>query len=274
MPTADSASHVNDTSFYANDSLLLKNDSVFTVDSLQSILHKSDSTELQIATGFEGAPHPSFPGSENWVFGSILFFFFLLVFSFLRSSNWIYESFRTFFQVKKRSSIFVRTTINDFQSQLLLVFFSIGVMTLYVHTAILTPMYGYKFSDYLFLLGVVLLFLGLKSIFIGLIGFVFVDKTPLRLARESYIHLLIYLGILQFPVLILQLYSPENFTDFSTYIGLFVITLALIILLIKLFQIFYDRFVVSFYILLYLCTLEIIPFILLFWLFRMIILDV
>lgn len=276
MPTVDSLFNVSDSLVYVNDSLLLPNDSVFAtdIDSLAYIQQKVHSTTLQISTGFEGMALPSFPSSEDWVFSAILFYFFLLSFSFLRSSSWFYESFRTFFQVKNRSSIFVKTNINDFQSQLTLIFFSLGVLTLYVHTILLNPLYGYELTDYLYLLSVAVLIFGVKFLLVELVGYVFVSKATFSLARQSYFNLLIYWGIIQFSILVFQLYSPATFAHYFSYIGLLFIVLAFFFMSIRLFQIFYDRFVVSIYILLYLCTLEIVPFFLAYWLFRMIVLDV
>ena len=269
MPIVDSTYIVKDSLFLSENSDVVA-ESNFSTDLLQI----SDSSMLRSSSGFEGEPHPSSPASEDWVFGSILFFFLLLTLSFLRSSHWILESVRTFFKVKKRSSLFSKTTMNDFQSRLFLVIFSLGVMSLFVFAALSETANEFRFIDYIVLFGISLIFFGLKYLIAKIIGYVFTDKTSIKLAIGSYLNTLTYLGVIQFPLLIFFIYSNEKIQLICLYLSLFFMILVTIILTVKLFQIFFDKIVVSFYILLYLCTLEIIPFIFLFWLFRIIVLDV
>jgi hypothetical protein len=233
-----------------------------------------DSTAMHVSSGFVGEPHPSYPASEDWVFGSILFLFLLFAISFIRSSHWLFETSRSFFKIKQRSSIFIKTTLNDFQSRIFLVTFSLGVLSLFLYAVIFDSQQEFSFLVYLMLLGLSVVFFVLKYFLAEIIGYVFTDKKSMRLASESYLNLLSYLGIIQFPLLLFFIYSNENVKIICLYLSLFFLAVAAIILTIKLFQIFFDKIVVSFYILLYLCALEIAPFVFLIWLFRMIVLDV
>ena len=74
-----------------------------------------------------------------------------------------------------------------------------------------------------------------------------------------------------FPILILYTYQPENWQYPLEMATLILIGIFYIVLIIKLFQIFFHKSIVSFYLMLYLCTLEILPLIILFQVYRLLI---
>lgn len=269
---------LSDSALFADS--LLKADSLQRADSIMRVdsIMRADSIALadslrlaKLTRGFEGIPHPSFPESESWVFGTILFLFLMMVVSFLRSSGWFYESVRTFFQVKDRSSIFSKATINDFQSRFILILFSVGVLSLYGYILLIPSGKPFEITQYALVFGVILLFYIFKFISIEVLGYVFLEKQSLKIARESYFNLLIYLGILLFPLLIFQIYFPLWLNDYTVYISLIMCILLVVLLIFKLFQIFFQKAVTSFYLLLYLCTLEILPVFLIYSIIRTII---
>ena len=278
MPLNDSIHILSDSALFADSLLradsLQRADSIMRVDSIMRAdsIALADSLRLaKLTRGFEGIPHPSFPESESWVFGTILFLFLMMVVSFLRSSGWFYESVRIFFQVKDRSSIFSKTTINDFQSRFILILFSVGVLSLYGYILLIPSGKPFEITQYALVLGVTLLFYIFKFLSIEVLGYVFLEKQSLKIARESYFNLLIYLGIVLFPLLIFQIYFPLWLNDYTVYISLVVCVLLFVFLIFKLFQIFFQKAVTSFYLLLYLCTLEILPVFLIYSIIRMII---
>jgi len=278
MPLNDSIHILSDSALFADSLLradsLQRADSIMRVDSIMRAdsIALADSLRLaKLTRGFEGIPHPSFPESESWVFGTILFLFIMLVVSFLRSSGWFYESVRTFFQLKDRSSIFSKTTINDFQSRFILILFSVGVLSLYGYILLIPSGKPFEITQYALVLGVTLLFYIFKFLSIEVLGYVFLEKQSLKIARESYFNLLIYLGIVLFPLLIFQIYFPLWLNDYTVYISLVVCVLLFVFLIFKLFQIFFQKAVTSFYLLLYLCTLEILPVFLIYSIIRTII---
>ena len=278
MPLNDSIHILSDSALFADSLLradsLQRADSIMRVDSIMRAdsIALADSLRLaKLTRGFEGIPHPSFPESESWVFGTILFLFLMMVVSFLRSSGWFYESVRTFFQVKDRSSIFSKATINDFQSRFILILFSVGVLSLYGYILLIPSGKPFEITQYALVLGVTLLFYIFKFLSIEVLGYVFLEKQSLKIARESYFNLLIYLGIVLFPLLIFQIYFPLWLNDYTVYISLIMCALLVVLLIFKLFQIFFQKAVTSFYLLLYLCTLEILPVFLIYSIIRTII---
>jgi hypothetical protein len=253
----------------------LQNDSTALVDSLQkkdSLSQHIDTVIEVIEKRFDGILHPSFPQTENWVFVVLLVLFLLLMYSIVRSHGWLLESIRTFFQVKERSSIFSTAAVNNFQSKALLQIFSTGVLSLYVYLAFWTPPAAFSVVIWLKFLVVTAVFLFLKYVSFRLLGYVFFDNKTMKHAETAYFNILFYLGIVIFPLLILEVYTSSVIQSFIPLVVLFVSILGAILVIIKLFQIFFHKIVAIFYILLYLCTLEILPLIILFSVYKLLML--
>lgn len=228
-------------------------DSTMIFETIKSIVH--------VPHGFLGIPLPSLPQTENWVFSILIFLFFIFVFSISRSSGLILETVKTFFQLKERSSIFSKTTFNDFRFKFFLILFSIGVLSLYAYLIIHGSTSEFSIKEYGYFLVVTSLFFGIKSLLLDLLGYVFLDPKSLKMAKTSYFNILSFLGIVLFPFLILHIYMPGSLSYLIEIISLIICLIAFILIIIKLFQIFLHKTLASFYILLYLCTLEFLPLI-------------
>jgi len=224
----------------------------------------------KIHAGFVGISHPIFPQSESWVFGILLLFFFILVISISSSTSLINETLRTFFQVKSRSSIFSKTTMNDFRFKYFLILFSIGVLSFYTYLIIYpTSSSEFNFQGFGIVLSITLIFFVIKAMIMRVVGYVFIDQANLKIATDSYFNILSFLGIVLFPLLIIRIYTPYNIVDFIDYASLFLVFLAYLFVIIKIVQIFFHKIVAFFYILLYLCTLEFLPLFVLFLVYKL-----
>ena len=239
-------------------------------DSIDSTtVHDTIRAVIQIPRGHDGILHPALPQTENWVFVTILVLFLLLVFSISRSRGMLNEIIRNFFQVKERTSIFSKATINDFRFRFFLVLFSIVVLSLYAYLGL----NGFKnlisFTGFSYFLIVFLIYFGIKLLLINLIGIVFFDKTNLKMAKDSYFDVLSFLGITIFPLLILNIYGPGFLSHLTVIFSIMACIIALVLIIIKLFQIFFNKIATSFYILLYLCTLEIVPLLIMYKVYKL-----
>ena len=263
-----------DSATLAKDSIA-RIDSLARVDSLATIdsLRVADSIKLMIhrTSGFIGTPHPSMAQNESWVFLVLVALFFLLAFSISRSGSLISETVKNFFHAKERSSIFSKATVNDFQIRLFIIFFSIGVVSLYSYFSFHRQGTDFSILKFSLFLLVTTLFFGMKSIVFDIIGYVFLDSGSLKMAKESYFNILSLLGMILFPLLVIQIYIPYNMGNTTEIISLTACILAYILVILKLFQIFFRKIVASFYILLYLCTLEFLPLIALYQVYELII---
>ncbi len=257
------------TSALLTDSL--RSDSLQAVDSLaaRDSVHHLDTIVQIVEKRFDGILHPSFPQSEAWVFIFLMVLFGMLIFSVSRSYGWLRESVRTFFQVKDRSSIFSTATVNDFQSRTILVAFSAGVISMYAFIYFRSPDSAFAILSWFKFLLATIIYLVFKYLAIQVIGFVFLDKSELKLASTTYFNIVSYLSILLYPLLIFQVYTTPAVQHITISLTFIVLILAAILVIIKLFQIFLHKIVASFYILLYLCTLEILPLILLFSVYKL-----
>lgn len=229
----------------------------------------TDSLILNPGT-FEGVALPSNPHAESWVFGVLISLFLILVVAFGRSPAWIAESVKKMTRNRRDSGLFSGSTVHEFQSRLLLTLFSTGTIILYLYS----EMFGvdrFSFTTWLILMTISLVYLILKSLLVRITGYVFLISAEVKKAGIYFFSLYSFLGILMFPILVLKLYliSPE-LGDFYTFIVLIFAFITLLLFMVLLFQIFYRKILDFFYILLYLCTLEILPLAGLFLAFRLI----
>jgi hypothetical protein len=94
-----------------DSSSTLSVDSINTPDSLQTVdtvFVDTLKAVIDIPRGFEGTPHPSLPHTESWVFGILLFLFFVFTLSASRSSGLIQETIKTFFRLKNVQAFSVK----------------------------------------------------------------------------------------------------------------------------------------------------------------------
>jgi len=238
-------------------------DSLRLVDSLKSI--------VQIPRGFIGIPHPSLPQTEDWVFIILLVLFFLLVYSITRSSDLISDTIKTFFQIKERSSIFSKAAVNDSRFRFFMIIFAIGVLSFYVYLVMHKSNTPFSIKEFGLFLLVTGLFFGLKLFIFDLIGYVFLTPASLKMAKDGYFNVVSFLGVVLFPLIFLQIYIPDNYTRLIEVVSLIISLTACILIIIKLFQIFYRKILASFYILLYLCTLEFLPLIVLYKVYQLLV---
>ena len=263
MPKADSLKSILDTVQKSSQDSLFMPDSVSVSDSIHT-----PTTQIIKFNGFEGIMHPSLPATENWVFITLLLLLAISALMFVRSSGWVIESMRTFFTVKDRGSIFYKRTMSDFESRLFLVIFSIGVFSLYSYLIINPSGENFSVITFFKFLGITTGFFVLKYLIIKIIAYVFLHPTVQKQTTESYYNVLIYLGLVLFPLLIFQIYFLEDLKHYVKIASLILCLGASIVYTTKLFLIFFKNFATSFYLLLYLCTLEILPIVLLFYLYN------
>lgn len=258
----DSTASLTSDSLLQKDSLA-KLDSIHLIDSLNAI--------VQIPTGYTGVPLPSMPQTEDWVFGTLIILFILIVIAISSSKEMLFETAKTFFQVKERTSMFSKSTINDFQFRFFSILFSIGVFSLYAFSVFQLPANEFSLHKYLFFLLATTVFFIFKLFIFNTLGYVFLDISALKIGKESYFNIISFFAILLFPLLIFELYIPIYYSRFIDTIVFFVCVSICVIVIIKLFQIFFHKKASSFYIFLYLCTLEFLPLIALYWVFRYIV---
>ena len=113
------------------------------------------------------------------------------------------------------------------------------------------------------LLLIVVGFIGLYLLFHWLIfrlmGYIFRLNMAAESYSKAYFTVISGLGIVLFPIATCLIYLPQHSENYLLMIGYIFIALAIVLLLIKSIQIFYSKIASLFYIILYFCTLEILP---------------
>lgn len=270
MPLNDSISNTTDSLQTLPDSLLSMTD---TLQSAESILI-TDTVVVEVLRGFEGVARATHPSSENWVFVVVLVQFILLCFVFARSYGWIIGSVVSFFKVKERESLFSKTTIIDVQSRFILLLFAISVYSFFVLFLLMPNFSSFNIEVYWKFFAISLIYLILKYLISIIVGYVFTQPVDMKNARKGYVDAFNLLAVVMYPLLLIRLYAEIIDYQYLSYFALVFVALAILLFIIKLFQIFYQKIATSFYILLYLCTLEIIPFVVLFQVYKLVISNV
>jgi hypothetical protein len=278
LQIADSATAIVAKPMVLKDTVVATTHNWSLIDATKSVIQtwlSQDSTKiadsfthkLPIPSGFVGIPHPLLPQNEIWVFIVLSALFFMVAFSISQSSGIWTELTKPFFQITDRSSLFSKKTISDIRLRFFLILFSIGVISLFAYTRLYSSSSEFTFLKFGYFFIVTALFFGIKSLSIDLVGNVFVDQKSMKIAKESYTNIISFLGITLYPLLLIQIYQGTQYLHIITLIGTLCCITGVILVTIKLFQLFFHKLVASFYIMLYLCTLEILPLILLYWVY-------
>lgn len=223
--------------------------------------------------GHIGLPFSDSLHTEVWIFLFLALLLLFVVLAVLFSSSSLLEFITVFFNPENRgASPFSSTVLYSVSRFLFLVFFA-GLMSLlaclYFNPSDEAQIFC---SRYLLYFVATVLFLIIKWFLFNFIAFVFFNSTAtVKIAKELYFNLLSLLGLFLYPFLLFYAYSSFFTREMLLVVVITLLVFALIFWAFRLFQIFFSKVLDSFYILLYLCTLEILPLLLLFRVYQNII---
>lgn len=190
-----------------------------------------------------------------WVMAALLVLL-LLADSYMRGV--IVGSFQRLFATKERDSIFSETIRNSF-GQIALALYKAGIIAMMVYIIVYHGGH-FGFLTWLLLLLIVVAVGGLKYAAGRLLSYIFLDKDTFPVALSYYSGLITAVTVVLYPVLLVLLFAP--FVNYTTII--ITLSLAGAFMLAawcwKAFQLFFTNLFAGFYIFLYLCTLELLPF--------------
>lgn len=178
------------------------------------------------------------------------------------------QAIKTFFFMTNSSSNFSNTRMGLFQFQFLTFSVSAISVTLFC-SFILEDMLNFVPQSFLLsfvkLLCAVLLYVIVKLILNRIVCYVFFNRTLLDNINKQYLTLITMFGFSLFFVDILVAYGPAIMVQGVLWIGILICCLAVILYLYKIFEIFFTGVTSLFYLILYLCTLEILPTVVFVW---------
>lgn len=253
--TIDSVSHLKADSAFLIDSIH-RADSMLRVDSVK--------IATSVPTGIEGMLLPSTPSTESWVFIVFIVLFLLLVVGIIRSAGEFIQNIKIFFSKKEPVNLIQTETVNFAQFQIIISIFTISVQALVVYEVFFASVSKFDFKTFALLSGITTGYYLLKYILFDMAGYTFFNEKITKTYKKMYFSLMNVLAVVLFPVLILYTYQPQNWQQPLLIITVCLVCIFYIFLIMKLFQIFYSKPLDLFYIFLYLCTLEIIPILVLF----------
>ncbi|MBQ9100251.1 MAG: DUF4271 domain-containing protein [Paludibacteraceae bacterium] len=178
------------------------------------------------------------------------------------------QAIKTFFFMTNSSSNFSNTRMGLFQFQFLTFSVSAISVTLFC-SFILEDMLNFVPQSFLLsfvkLLCAVLLYVMVKLILNRIVCYVFFNRTLLDNINKQYLTLITMFGFSLFFVDILVAYGPAIMVQGVLWIGILICCLAVILYLYKIFEFFFTGVTSLFYLILYLCTLEILPTVVFVW---------
>jgi len=199
---------------------------------------------------------PNTLNNGNWIGIALIFFVFLLT----RSKQMIRDSVSALFALKERKNLFASSTGYNIQNWLSVFLVAIVGFSLFVYDQAFNSLSEKIFiSNFLLTaLGVTVFFL-FKYLSFAFFGNIFFDKATLRNWLKSYSTLFCVCGIVLILISALLLCNVNISAEILYIIGFIGIGITLILMLYKLIQIFFYKGYSIFYLLLYLCALEIMP---------------
>lgn len=191
--------------------------------------------------------------------------FILLCYVLSKGSVLIIHQLKEFFSERERNNMFVETG-SEFRYQAFLIFHACIMLSILVYDLQLQhvfPQYihpSWEIIGYGILTAVI--YYCIKFFLYELVNWVFFEKQKADRWNEINFLVISLQGLLFFPLACLSIYSLPN-SQFIFFPVLFVIVLAKILLFYKSFSIFFNNFRGLCYNILYFCTLETIPLLIL-----------
>lgn len=231
---------------------LLHADSLKLADTLKTIVPPAP-------TGMQGIIAPSFPANENWVFVVLVVIFGFLAIGMVQSEGTFFQNFKSYFSKKETVDLLVKPTANIYQFQFLITLFTIAVFALMTYELRYQKSEGFNYIHIGRYIAIFSAYYLAKHLLFEIIGNTFFGIKLTRNYKNLYFSLMNVLALLIFPLLVLYTYQSTEWKEPIAVLSLIIVVLFYIVLIIKIFQIFYSKPLALFYIFLYLCTLEIIP---------------
>ncbi len=176
--------------------------------------------------------------------------------------SYIIQATREFFYPKNRSNVFSDRITDEFGFKLAMTTLSFSTITLFCQF-VRMDLFHYPCQHILHDLGVILLlfigYVAFKLLIIQYICSIFYDKNTFRVVRHSYATICFALCMALFPFVVLVSFTNHTMATYALMIGCGLCVAAVLLYIYKIVSIFFTGLTSIFYLILYLCTLEILP---------------
>ncbi|MDP4201318.1 MAG: DUF4271 domain-containing protein [Bacteroidota bacterium] len=261
---ADTNTHTNN-----NDTSLVK---ITPIDTLWGKHGTNIYLRTQIApskilkvSGFEGKVAPQ--GLFSYDTSSGLLLFITLIYSYLlfRSKSVARGSFNSIFKKQReRSSIFEpEITAPELRFRMLVRILGVIGLSVYAYSFVAGLVPGANnLMALILLIGIsvgIMLLLWIKYILFSFLSFIFFDKKQTAPFVSAYFTTIFGLGVFLLPMVAFQTLVALSVVPWLQIMSIIACIIAILLILYKIIQIFWLDYYSIFYIILYLCTLEILP---------------
>lgn len=230
---------------------------------LDSVTGMELTTTTLNLSGKAGDPIPYRFRTDNFVTIVLLLSFFLVVWVISRSRTFLEHSAKDFFHPRQRENLFAERTENELRGQLFLVFqtcFVLAVLffdcTQEMQQEVFNQVSPYK------LLGVstfgFCIYYGLKVGLYNFVNAVFFNREQQKQWAEAYMLTVLALGVSLFPVALLVVYFDLSFTHLI-WVTAILYAVDKLLLIYKAYHIFFHYPFGWVHLILYFCTLEVTP---------------
>ena len=229
------------------------------IDQTQPAKEKKFLTEIP---RMPGTALPTNIQQEVW-FVPLMFILFL-GFGMVLSARFSYiiQATREFFYPKNRSDVFSDRITDEFGFKTAMTVLSFSTITLFCQF-VRTNLFHFQDPHYLHSLWLIfLIFFGyvtFKLLVANYICTIFYDKSTFRIVRHSYATICFAFCMALFPIVLLTSFTNHSVAIYALWIGCGFCAIAVLLYIYKIVSIFFNGLTSIFYLILYLCTLEILP---------------
>ncbi len=235
-----------------------------------SIKSTQELLETKTESGFKGTPLPYSFRSEDGITSLMLLSFIFVASVYRKGVDFIHEMTHNLFEASDRSSFMGSTTINEFRLKAFLLIQSTTLLSIFTFIIIYLSSNGSStiiqsgrkiFVCIVIFIFVIFIFWGFKWLSNNLIGRIFFDIKKVNIWQNNYFSIIELLGISLFPVLLFLVKSQyEILSKICIFLILIFIGIGFILSVYKGFRVFLTKVHGIFYFMLYLCALEILPY--------------
>lgn len=190
----------------------------------------------------------------------ILFFGFGMVLT--SRLGYIIQAIREFFYPKGRSDVFSDHITDEFGFKSAMTALSFSTITIFSQLA-LTQLFhvgGYEGGTAcLRIFAIYFIYVAFKIVATLYLCTIFFDKSTFSVVRHSYATIVFALCTTLFPITLIASFTEVHIARYALIAGCVVCAIAVLLYLYKILSIFFNGLTSIFYLILYLCTLEILP---------------
>ena len=227
------------------------------------------SKDIDLHIGHEGNNKLFTLEQDDGVFALLLICFFCITRIYKDSSSFFRENIKLLFSSRENINLFSETTIKEFWFNFILIFQTILLYAIILFDYLLisdsNAVPPHSFYTICLFIAVISSFLGLKYLMYRLIGWTFDIQSKMEVWLRTYTIVLEMIGVVAFVPTLILIYSLSlQIPILVFFIGLFLISR--IILFYRATVFFLQSSINILYLITYLCSVEIIPYIFLFYL--------